>query len=74
MEKDSETPMKPENKTVEELRAEGWGVVLISPKEFEQQAGKLSRSQIELIEDLLGDESINVISSLHWAPSWRGNV
>lgn len=66
--------MKPENKTVEELRAEGWGVVLISPKEFEQQAGKLSRSQIELIEDLLGDESINVISSLHWAPSWRGNV
>ena len=66
--------IKPENKTVEELRAEGWGVVLISPKEFEQQAGKLSRSQIELIEDLLGDESINVISSLHWAPSWRGNV
>jgi hypothetical protein len=66
--------MKPENKTVEELRAEGWGVVLISPKEFEQQAGALSRSQIELIEDLLGDESINVISSLHWAPSWRGNV
>lgn len=66
--------MKTENKTVEELRAEGWGVVLISPKEFEQQAGALSRSQIELIEDLLGDESINVISSLHWAPSWRGNV
>ena len=66
--------IKPENKTVDELRAEGWGVVLISPKEFEQQAGKLSRSQIELIEDLLGDESINVISSLHWAPSWRGNV
>ena len=66
--------IKPENKTMDELRAEGWGVVLISPKEFEQQAGKLSRSQIELIEDLLGDESINVISSLHWAPSWRGNV
>jgi hypothetical protein len=66
--------MKTENKTVEELRAEGWGVVLISPKEFEQQAGKLSRSQIELIEDLLGDQSIDLISSLHWAPSWRGNV
>jgi hypothetical protein len=66
--------MKTENKTVEELRAEGWGVVLISPKEFEQQAGKLSRSQIELIEDLLGDQSVDLISSLHWAPSWRGNV
>lgn len=65
---------KTENKTVEELRAEGWGVVLISPKEFEQQAGKLSRSQIELIEDLLGDQSVDLISSLHWAPSWRGNV
>jgi isopentenyl phosphate kinase len=65
---------KTQNKTVEELRAEGWGVVLISPKEFEQQAGKLSRAEIELIEDLLKDESINVISSLHWAPSWRGNV
>jgi hypothetical protein len=65
---------KTENKTVEELRAEGWGVVLISPKELEQQAGKLSRAEIELIEDLLGDESINVISGLHWAPSWRGNV
>jgi hypothetical protein len=53
---------------VAELRADGWGVVLISPKEFEQQAGKLSRAQIELIEDLLGDESINVISDLHWSP------
>jgi hypothetical protein len=62
------------DKTVNELRANGWGVVLISPKEFEQQAGKLTRAQIELIEDLLGDESINVISDLHWAPSWRGNV
>jgi hypothetical protein len=62
------------DKTVAELRANGWGVVLISPKEFEQQAGKLTRAQIELIEDLLGDESINVISDLHWAPSWRGNV
>lgn len=62
------------DKTVAELRAEGWGVVLISPKEFEQQAGKLVRAEIELIEDLLKDESINVISSLHWAPSWRGNV
>jgi hypothetical protein len=61
------------DKTVAELRANGWGVVLISPKEFEQQAGKLTRAQIELIEDLLGDESINVISDLHWAPSWRGN-
>ena len=47
------------DKTVEELRAEGWGVVLISPKEFEQQAGALSRAEIELIEDLLKDESIN---------------
>ena len=56
------------DKTVAELRADGWGVVLISPKEFEQQAGKLSRAQIELIEDLLGDESINVISDLHWSP------
>jgi hypothetical protein len=62
------------DKTVNELRAEGWGVVLISPKEFTDQAGELSRAQIELIEDLLGDESINVISDLHWAPSWRGNV
>ena len=66
--------MKTENKTVNELRAEGWGVVLISPKEFTDQAGELSRAQIELIEDLLGDESINVISDLHWAPSWRENV
>jgi hypothetical protein len=66
--------MKTENKTVNELRAEGWGVVLISPKEFEDQAGALSRAQIELIEDLLGDESINVISDLHWAPSLRGKV
>ena len=66
--------MKTENKTVNELRAEGWGVVLISPKEFEDQAGTLSRAQIELIEDLLGDESINVISDLHWAPSLRGKV
>ncbi len=66
--------MKTENKTVEELREEGWGVVLISPKEFEQQAGKLSRAEIELIEDLLGDQSVDLISSLHWAPSWRGNV
>jgi hypothetical protein len=62
------------DKTVAELRAEGWGVVLISPKEFEQQAGKLTRAQIELIEDLLGDESINVISDLHWAPSWKENA
>ena len=62
------------DKTVNELRAEGWGVVLISPKEFKEQAGELTRAQIELIEDLLGDESINVISDLHWAPSWRGNV
>jgi hypothetical protein len=66
--------MKTENKTVEELRAEGWGVVLISPKEFTEQAGELSRAQIELIEDLLGDESINVISDLHWAPSLKGKV
>ena len=67
--------MKTENKTVEELRANGWGVVLISPKEFEQQTGKtLSRAEIELIEDLLGDQSVDLISSLHWAPSWRGKV
>ena len=56
------------DKTVNELRAEGWGVVLISPKEFKEQAGELTRAQIELIEDLLGDESINVISDLHWSP------
>jgi hypothetical protein len=63
------------DKTVAELRAEGWGVVLISPKEFEQQTGKtLSRAEIELIEDLLRDQSVDLISSLHWAPSWRGNV
>jgi len=66
--------MQTNDKTVEELRAEGWGVVLISPKEFEQQAGELTRSQIELIEDLLKDQSVDLISSLHWAPSWRGNV
>ena len=66
--------MQTNDKTVNELRAEGWGVVLISPKEFKEQAGELTRAQIELIEDLLGDESINVISDLHWAPSWRGNV
>jgi len=67
--------MQTNDKTVEELRAEGWGVVLISPKEFEQQTGKtLSRAEIELIEDLLGDQSVDLISSLHWAPSWRGNV
>ena len=66
--------MQTNDKTVAELRANGWGVVLISPKEFREQAGELTRAQIELIEDLLGDESINVISSLHWAPSWRGNV
>lgn len=62
------------DKTVAELRAEGWGVVLISPKEFLEQAGELKRYQIELIEDLLGDQSVDLISSLHWAPSWRGNV
>jgi hypothetical protein len=66
--------MKTENKTVEELRAEGWGVVLISPKEFEDQAGALSRAQIELIEDLLGDQSVDLIYSLHWAPSLKGKV
>jgi hypothetical protein len=62
------------DKTVAELRAEGWGVVLISPKEFREQAGELKRYQIELIEDLLGDQSVDLISSLHWAPSWRENV
>jgi len=67
--------MKTENKTVEELRAEGWGVVLISPKEFEQQAGKtLSRPEIELIEDCLGDDAVAMIYCFHWAPSRRGNV
>jgi hypothetical protein len=66
--------MQINDKTVAQLRAEGWGVVLISPKEFREQAGELTRDQIELIEDLLGDESINVISDLHWAPSWRENA
>jgi hypothetical protein len=60
--------MQTNDKTVAQLRANGWGVVLISPKEFTEQAGDLTRAQIELIEDLLGDESINVISDLHWAP------
>jgi hypothetical protein len=66
--------MKINDKTVNELRAEGWGVVLISPKELREQAGELKRYQIELIEDLLGDQSVDLISSLHWAPSWRGNA
>ena len=56
------------DKTVDELRAEGWGVVLISPKEFLEQAGELKRYQIELIEDLLGDQSVDLISDLHWSP------
>ena len=56
------------DKTVAELRAEGWGVVLISPKQFREQAGELKRYQIELIEDLLGDQSVDLISDLHWAP------
>jgi hypothetical protein len=62
------------DKTVNELRSEGWGVILISPKEFTEQAGELTRAQIELIEDLLGDQSVDLISSLHWAPSWRENA
>ena len=62
------------DKTVAELRAAGWGVVLISPKEFKEQAGELTRAQIELIEDLLGDQSVDLISDLHWAPSWRENA
>lgn len=66
--------MQTNDKTVAQLRAEGWGVVLISPKEFLEQAGELTRAQIELIEDLLGDQSVDLIYSLHWAPSWRGNV
>jgi hypothetical protein len=56
------------DKTVAQLRAEGWGVVLISPKDFLEQAGELKRYQIELIEDLLGDQSVDLISDLHWAP------
>ena len=56
------------DKTVNELRANGWGVVLISPKEFKEQAGELKRYQIELIEDLLGDQSVDLISDLHWSP------
>ena len=66
--------MQTNDKTVAQLRAEGWGVVLISPKEFLEQAGELKRYQIELIEDLLGDQSVDLISSLHWAPSWRENA
>ena len=56
------------DKTVNELRANGWGVVLISPKELREQAGELKRYQIELIEDLLGDQSVDLISDLHWSP------
>ena len=56
------------DKTVAELRAAGWGVVLISPKEFLEQAGELKRYQIELIEDLLGDQSVDLISDQHWSP------
>ena len=56
------------DKTVAELRANGWGVVLISPKELREQAGELKRYQIELIEDLLGDQSVDLISDLHWSP------
>jgi len=67
--------MKTNDKTVHELRAEGWGVVLISPKEFEEQTGKtLSRAEIELIEDCLGDDAAKVIYCFHWAPSWRENA
>jgi len=66
--------MKINDKTVNELRSEGWGVVLISPKEFTEQAGELTRAQIELIEDLLGDQSVDLIASLHWSPSWRENA
>ena len=66
--------MQTNDKTVAELRAKGWGVVLISPKELREQAGELKRYQIELIEDLLGDQSVDLISSLHWAPSWRENA
>lgn len=60
--------MQTNDKTVAQLRAEGWGVVLISPKEFKEQAGELKRYQIELIEDLLGDQSVDLISDLHWSP------
>lgn len=56
------------DKTVAELRAASWGVVLISPKELREQAGELTRAQIELIEDLLGDQSVDLISDLHWSP------
>jgi len=66
--------MQNNDKTVAQLRAEGWGVVLISPKEFREQAGELTRAQIELIEDLLGDQSVDLIASLHWSPSWRENA
>lgn len=61
------------DKTVDELRANGWGVVLISPEEFLEQAGELTRAQIELIEDLLGDQSVDLISSLHWSPKQGRN-
>ena len=67
--------IKPENKTVNELRAEGWGVVLIPPEQMLEQAGKaLNREQIKLIEDLLGDESARTIDWLYEKPLQRRDV
>lgn len=63
------------DKTVEELRAEGWGVVLIPPEQMLEQAGKtLNREQIKLIEDLLGDESVRTIDWLYEKPPQRKDV
>lgn len=58
--------MNPEKLTINELRGDGWGVVLIPPSQMLEHTGKtLTREQIKLIEDLLGDESVRIIDWLH---------
>ena len=67
--------MQTNDKTVAELRAEGWGVVLIPPEQMLEQSGKtLTREQIKLIEDLLGDESVRTIDWLYERPPQRRDV
>ena len=67
--------MTPEKQTVNQLRDEGWGVVLIPPEQMLEQAGKtLTREQIKLIEDLLGDESVRTIEWLYEKPPQRRDV
>ena len=65
----------PEAESVQQLRDEGWGVVLIPPEQMLEQAGKiLNREQIKLIEDLLGDESVRTIDWLYEKPPQRRDV